>query len=249
MIVSYKNKFIFLHCRKTAGSSITVSLTRYLGQSDIVLGSITDCIRQGVRPPRRMLMEALRHPKFSAIYKKLIVGEVWNFVSSSNKSYYSGILGEVPQHAPAKMVSQAYEAEWAEFTKFCVVRNPWCKTLSDYYWKSKGVQDPPSFSDFVKALSSGDPSVKIVPLHNSNWDMCAIDDKICVDRIIRFEDLNNGLNDVIKEIGIDWDGWLPQSKLNSTKKIRQYRDYYDSETRNIISDIYGREIDHFNYRF
>lgn len=249
MIISHKHKFIFLHCRKTAGSSITVSLARYLGPSDIVLGAVHDCVKNGVRPPMRMLGEALRHPQPKAIYKKLLVGAVWKFVSASNKTYYATILGKDPQHAPAATIKENFEAEWGNYIKFCVVRNPWSKTLSDYFWQVRGVQDPPSFTDFVKALSNGDRLGKIVPLHNSNWDMCAINESICVDKIVRFEQLSIGLQDVTKEIGISWDGWLPKSKLNSTKKVRPYKDFYDAETKRIISKIYAREIDHFKYVF
>lgn len=249
MIISHRHKFIFLHCRKAAGSSITVSLTRYLGNSDIVLGAIHDCIRNGVRPPRRMLVEAFRHPQPRAIYKKLLVGALWKFVSASNKNYYSNILGKAPQHAPATIVKDVFQEEWSDYTKFCVVRNPWSKTLSDYFWSVRGIQDPPSFTEFANALSNGESLGRIVPLHNSNWDMCAIEDAICVDRTIQFEKLSSGLLEVTKDIGIDWDGWLPHSKLNSTKKSRSYRDYYDADTKQLIAKIYEKEIDHFEYIF
>jgi len=249
MIVSHKHKFIFLHSRKSAGSSITVSLTRYLGRSDIVLGAIHDCIKNGVRPPTRMLVEALRHPQPQAIYKKLLLGAVWKFVSASNKNYYSSILGKDPQHASAANVKKIFKSEWNDYIKFCVVRNPWSKTLSDYFWQVRGMTAPPSFSEFVKALSNGDPLGKVVPPNNSNWEMCAIDDVICVDKVIRFEELNCGLEELTQEVGIDWDGWLPKSKLNSTRNVRLYKDYYNLETKNIISNIYGREIEHFRYEF
>lgn len=249
MIISHRHKFIFLHCRKAAGSSITVSLTRHLGHSDIVLGAIHDCIKNGIRPPRRMLIEAFRHPQPRAIYKKLLVGALWKFVSVSNKNYYSSILGTAPQHAPAAIVKEVFQTEWSDYTKFCVVRNPWSKALSDYFWSVRGIQNPPSFAMFVNALANGEPLGSIVPLHNSNWDMCAIDDAICMDRIIRFEELHDGLIEVTKHIGIDWDGWLPHSKLNSTKTTRAYQDYYDADSKRLVGRIYEKEINHFGFMF
>lgn len=249
MIISHRHKFIFLHCRKAAGSSITVSLARYLGNSDIVLGAIHDCVKHGVRPPRRMVIEAFRHPHAGAIYKKLLVGSLWKFVSVSNKSYYSNILGKAPQHAPAAQVKAVFPSEWSAYTKFCVVRNPWSKTLSDYFWSIRGIQGPPGFSDYVRALESGKALEDIVPLHNSNWDMCAIDDRICIDSTVRFENLEADLLEVTNKIGINWDGWLPRAKLNSTKKERSYQDFYDAETKDIVSRIYEKEINHFNYNF
>ena len=38
MIISYRHKFIFMHSRKTAGSSVTALLSHHLGPQDIQLG-------------------------------------------------------------------------------------------------------------------------------------------------------------------------------------------------------------------
>ena len=38
MIVSHKHKFIFLKTRKTAGSSIQVTLAEHCGEDDIITG-------------------------------------------------------------------------------------------------------------------------------------------------------------------------------------------------------------------
>ena len=42
MIISHKHKFIFFKTRKTAGSSIQVSLAKYCGEDDIITGQYRD---------------------------------------------------------------------------------------------------------------------------------------------------------------------------------------------------------------
>ena len=44
MIISHKHKFIFLHSRKCAGSSMEVALNKYLGPNDIQIGSWTETL-------------------------------------------------------------------------------------------------------------------------------------------------------------------------------------------------------------
>ncbi|MBC7144148.1 MAG: hypothetical protein H5U24_01950 [Thioclava marina] len=57
MILSHAHRFIFLHNRKTAGSSISVALARYLGPEDLQLSAIVETLREGIpltvqgRPP------------------------------------------------------------------------------------------------------------------------------------------------------------------------------------------------------
>ena len=55
VIISHKHKFIFLHCRKAAGSSISVALAKYLGFRDIQLSAIKETFQAGLRPPLGML--------------------------------------------------------------------------------------------------------------------------------------------------------------------------------------------------
>lgn len=48
MILSHAHRFIFLHNRKTAGSSISVALARYLGPEDLQLSAIVETLREGI---------------------------------------------------------------------------------------------------------------------------------------------------------------------------------------------------------
>lgn len=66
-----------------------------------MIGSVFDCVEAGIKPPRRMVVEAFRHPKLSSLHTELILGKFWKYVSESNKNYYAQILGSQPEHAKA----------------------------------------------------------------------------------------------------------------------------------------------------
>ena len=68
--------------------------------------------------------------------------------------------------------------------------------------------------------------------------------KIDVDKIIRFENLTDGMNSVFKTLGITQK--LPH--INKTSKTN-YRDYYDDESRQIIADWFHEDIKLFGYNY
>jgi hypothetical protein len=71
------------------------------------------------------------------------------------------------------------------------------------------------------------------------------DDEILVDIILEFENLENDWNELSMFIGKKL---KPLEKHNITKK-KNYRDYYDEETKDYISKLYVKDIEAFNYEY
>ena len=68
--------------------------------------------------------------------------------------------------------------------------------------------------------------------------------KIDIDKIIRFENLNEGINEVFKTLEIE-------HKLQHLKRTYRtnYRDFYDDQTKQIVTDWFHEDIKEFGYTF
>ncbi|NOX80565.1 MAG: hypothetical protein GXP57_05670, partial [Deltaproteobacteria bacterium] len=79
-------------------------------------------------------------------------------------------------------------------------------------------------------------------------DKYMIDDKLCVDYFIRFEDLGGGIKYVCDQLSLPFDlQRLPRLKTNSRDKRVSINDFYDEETEEIVRQLYEFEIRTFGY--
>lgn len=261
MILSHRHRYLFLHCRKTAGSSISVALARGLGPDDLQLSGLKETHEAGIAYTDRVYAEARRLKG----RKPLTRAEDWLHLSGilgadrraerTRKrihACYRAILGPYPYHARAAAIAAAFPHEWAAYTKFCVVRNPWHRVVSDYHWRTRNSDTPPSFESFVKAIRDGETLGGIVPGEPDNWPLYTIGDSIAVDHVIRFETLTRDLGTVLNGLGLDWDGWLPRAKARVTQTHTTARTaskdrLYTPELEQIVGDLFANEVAAFDY--
>jgi len=141
-------------------------------------------------------------------------------------------------HATASDIrSRLGDKVWSSFFKFTVERNPWDRQVSHYYYKIKDRPDPPSFKEFVRSGHFID-----------NWPIYAIGDKIVADHIIKYDNLEAGLGEVLGRVGLSPPA-LPRAKGGFRPQGSSYRHVYDDETREIVARRYHREIEQFGWSF
>lgn len=255
MIISHKYKFIFLHCRKTAGSSIVASLSRYLSPNDIQISAIQDALSNGVRPPRRVVVKGLICGLGNLQLLRALAARrrFRSFLSRAVKKSYERQLGPKPDHAYALEVRNAFPDEWRNYFKFCVVRNPFERVVSDYFWRIKSAPNAPSFSEFVMAIHEGRTLSGTVPERPDNWPIYTINDEIVADAIIEYGELMPRLVRIMSDIGVPWDGNLPKSKSGWNRKRNRephwYRSIYRPNDRELVGHVFRKEISQFEYRF
>lgn len=253
MIISERHRLIVLHCRKAAGSSLCVSLARSLGSDDLQISALPETMALGIPLTprvRRLAMRQSRHllPLFRLLGPRAYRRALTRAVDHAHRP----LLGRKPPHAPAGRVAEAFPRQWQGFRKLAIVRNPWDKTVSDYFWRIQGLQAPPSFAAYVEALVAGESLGGVVPLgFHDNWPMYTINDQVVADTVVRFEQLQQGLSVFFAAAEIPWDGWLPRSKGGHRPQnaTRDYRSYYTSSLRRMVGCLYAAEIEHFGYRF
>jgi len=149
---------------------------------------------------------------------------------------HSPVLGNwYYEHMPAFRVRELVsEKIWSDYYKFCFERNPWEKVVSYYNWKKFGQKRKmPDFKSYVMNKSHRLP-------RDANL---YFDGEICMmDRVGDFSDLNNHFAEICRDLAIPFDGELPREKTNITSEKVDYRDYYDTETRDKVYELFQREI-------
>lgn len=248
MIVSHRHRYIFLHCRKAAGSAVKVSLYRDLGPWDLAVTAWGDAAQYGIRPNPRTLWLSIRPPGGLTLAAGMVRTRLsQQLVNTAAKRSADYLYRFNHGHATAANVRDAFPRDWVDYFKFCVVRNPYDRVLSDYRWRTRNISAPPSFRTYLEAIAGGRDLDGVVSPFFDTWPFYTIDDEVVVDRACRFENLQADLASALDAAGVDWDGWLPHVKVASGR--RDYREYYTQHERRIVARLFGREIDEFSYTF
>lgn len=147
------------------------------------------------------------------------------------------------QHIGRKEISNMFPEEWKNYYKFTIERNPWDKTVSAFYFykdfKPRKTKD--GFNFFVT-----NPKSTVV----NDWQKYTKNDKICVDRIIEYDNLHNEFAEVCSLLGIPYNNELKRTYLKGQhRKDKNYRSMYNDEIKNVISRQYEKPINYFNYKF
>ena len=153
--------------------------------------------------------------------------------------------------------NREYDRNWDSYFKFTFVRNPFDRLVSAYYDKVVNKHDIP-FYDKFRNLSFKEFVLKLreVDLEKTNDVGMMCTDKHIVPQVsiiptgcecfvAKFENLQEDFNTICDKIGI------PHQKLphkNKTKH-KHYTEYYDDETKQIVAEIYAKDIEQFGYEF
>lgn len=132
--------------------------------------------------------------------------------------------------------------KWDEYYKFAVIRNPWDRVVSDHFYCKKDgfLSEDASFRQDVKNTLDNYERWKL-----PCYDWLAKGGKVDVDRVCRFENLQDDFNLVCDDLEIKRKR-LPH--LNKTNHVH-YSEYYDDELREMVAEKYKKDIEYFGYEF
>jgi hypothetical protein len=219
VIISHKHKFIFVKTKKTAGTSIEIALSEFCGPDDIVTP---------LYPPDEMMRKSLGYRGSQHYYAPLfsygpgdLVYRVWK--GKKKIRYYNHITAtEIRKYTGEKI--------WNDYFKFCFERNPWDRMVSFYYWYHK--KEPrPTLREFIDS------------------NAYTIDGKIAVDRICRYEKLDEEMGDLTVRLNLPKIPVLPRAKSDFRLDKRHYREILTDEEKKIIEKMFEKEIRLFGYEF
>lgn len=216
MLISHEKEFIFIHIPRTGGTSIEKSI----------------CNALGIKNWKSFSGEPI---------------EVINEGESQSNEWdqYNGWKHLSAIDLRAKVGGEI----WNSYFKFSFVRNPWDRAVSTYF---RGVKEQnkiikwlwPSHKFLFKL--SLILKYKILGKKGSQQvDFLTENNKILVDFVGRYEELQKDFKIVCNKIGIIADLNWEEEKTSHPP----YIDLYNRRTIKIIQDVKRRDIDFFDYKF
>ena len=229
MIICHRHKFIFIKTRKTAGTSLEIALSGICGPDDV----ITE-IHEGDQPIRKALgyrgvqNVMLPYSKYNARdWARLLLK--WK-----RRSYHSHI-------SATEIKGYVGQATWDTYFKFTLERNPFDKVVSHYYW----VDGPARFGSLANFVQSKEV------LGAKGWQLYTINNKIAVDKVYLYEELDAVCKDLATRLDINDQLELPviRTKGYTRPADATYANLFDHDSINRIRDIFKEEIESFGYDY
>tara|TARA_B100001778_G_scaffold283615_1_gene249664 strand:+ start:3096 stop:3728 length:633 start_codon:yes stop_codon:yes gene_type:complete len=173
----------------------------------------------------------------------------------------------VPQHSTATAIKGYFELmgwNWDEYFKFGIVRNPFDRIVSGYEWRRTVVKE--WFDDneregdknhFKEIISETDDGFKeFVKRKCQKWNgqeqyFYSKPPKQClVDFVGRYENLETDFKHIVKTILPNaTDKLCTLKKANASIRRKDYRSYYNEETRDIVEQNLSDELELLRYKY
>lgn len=182
------------------------------------------------------------------------------------KKIYHGFLSH---YTDEKLVSQNLINDFDSYYKFTSIRNPWERMVSLYHFRIQGADNNKDKNTLNSKLvqkrvyDSKDPVGKPITL-NSNisfaeWisnhskyldheeNTCYLDyfDVKKMNKLIRYENLSQDFSEVCSDLNLKKDNLL---HIHASKH-KKYQDYYNNELKDVVYNLFKKDIIYFNYDF
>jgi hypothetical protein len=226
VIISHTHRYIFIKSEKTAGTSLEAALSAHCSENDVVTPLGDYWFNRGER------------------------GE-WIHSSMNAEGFF--------QHDPAAEIKRKVPPEvWDGYFKFSIARNPWDRIVSDFSWRARNRPELQPRRRWYHRL--GVPFDEFGATRNlfrefvagdewtTNDRFYLLDDKLCVDFVIRYERLTEDLTEVCRRVGLP-SVELPRLKAGLRKGGHSYRDYYDDASKAIVGERHRNDVRLFGYEF
>lgn len=151
---------------------------------------------------------------------------------------------KVRNHSTARQARRAVGVEvWRSYFRFTVERNPWDQMVSLYFWTTRNSEEPVDFGDFVRerAAQMAESNAAVYRL--------GAQQRIAVDRVCRYERLDEELRDVWDHLGLPGSPDLPHAKGGVRPAAHGYREMYDAATRDVVATAFAASVRDLGYEF
>lgn len=134
------------------------------------------------------------------------------------------------------------EDAWASYYKWCVERDPYDKVISYYDYYYRDTDDRPPLLEFLESHGAIMRAV--------NFYRYTINEKVVVDRILRYEHLATELEQMAAQLGLPAEAtMLPRAKAQFRRDRRHYSTLYTPAERDLVAKLFAHEITLHGYQY
>jgi hypothetical protein len=228
MILSHDWRFIFIKTEKTAGTSIEMALSHHCGPLDIVtpIHARDETLRlaEGVRARNFAAFESAFKPEADPDAQETRLKEAGYAMRQRSLFYNHMPAGEIRALVGPRLFDGYF--------RFAVERDPREKLISYYFWL--GRQREQSFAEFVAGFEA-----------TPNWQRYTIEGTLAVDRLIRYDRLDEGLREVLAPLGIAWEGQLPRAKSGYRPPEATIDAMFDADLTRLVEQRFARDFEFY----
>lgn len=222
MLVSHSHRFIYTKTLKTAGTSVESYFERFCMPNDEWTES---------------------HARNAYVSESGIVGFRGDNMPANCRWW---------NHMPAALIKDRVGKEiWENYFKFCVVRNPYDKVVSAFYFfrrMSNAALAESNDLDRERAqFEHWLLHMRQIPIDRDKY---LIDGEFCLDEVVRYETLAADLERICDRLRVSWEpAALPTFKSGIRPNYAKAVDLYTDISRKIVKNAYAFELDFFKYDF
>jgi len=237
VIVSFTHDFVFVKTRKTAGTSVEIVLSAWLGEADIAspITPADELLRRDYGGRPRNFAE---DPAEEAALLAAIEGGDPAAVAA----VMAGRRYRFRNHQPARVIrSLLPDRFWRRAFKFAVERHPYDKALSfaRYRHHPAGGAEGGDFAAFLDA--------QIDRGRYRNFDLYADGDGLLVDEVIRYDRLWPRLEELAARWGRSLPQPLPRAKRLTAADRRPAAEILSPDQKRRIREVCAEEFALFGF--
>ncbi len=191
--------------------------------------------------------------------------------SSIGRALFGTYNGNLMPLASYQMIYSS--ADFEDFFKFAIVRNPFDRLLSGYHFAKHGSGDVPPVGERTQQVGtlSKPANVDSVELYEdfehfvTDWVTpanvrlfehfrpqhrfaCSPDGRLGLDYVGRFESIGESFRVVAERLGVEPE--LPhERRTNTSDATKRYADHYTPAMRRIVERVFARDLQLFDYSF
>lgn len=219
MLVSHPHRFIYFKTRKTAGTSVEIYFEPYCWD------------------PGKPFVEM--HQRDEEVTEWGIIGS--RGLPIHTRTWYN--------HLPASGIRAMLGEEiFDQYYKFCVIRDPFDKTVSGFwFWATPEQRLALRSAPFSAVRQAFEEWVVAQPLPVDRI-IYTIDGAPVADRYIRHDRLAADMEAVCNDLGVPWEpARLKRFKANTRLRNEPFAEYYTRRAADRVAEVFAWELEYFGF--